>query len=61
MKTRKTLIDEGAIIPANASDVWELQLGDETWIPKPSDNGNGWYLGDFESDNLLYVMFHVEQ
>ena len=38
--------------------VWKVVMPDgAVWAEKPSDNGNGWYLGDCsDSDNLLFEL-----
>lgn len=52
-QTRGNLLDAGA----TAGEGWDLHLNGQVWVEKPSENGNGWYLGDCsDTDNLVYVL-----
>jgi hypothetical protein len=54
MVTRGSLLEKGAIAPKNAKSIWDLELDGILYVEKPSDNGNGWYLGDCsDTDNLV--------
>ena len=54
METLKSLEEKGGVVKTGA--VWRVVMPDGTvWQEKPSENGNGWYLGDCSnSDNLLF-------
>ena len=54
MKTRGQLLDAGGI---EVMGSWDIILGGVRWVEKPSDNGNGWYLGDTgNTDNLVMII-----
>jgi hypothetical protein len=36
---------------------WDIILDGVRWVEMPSDNGNGWYLGDTgDTDTLVMVI-----
>lgn len=54
MVTRGQLLDRGAVVPTNPVSIWDLELDGMVYRVRPSENGNGWYLGDCDdSDNLV--------
>ena len=54
METLKNLEEKGGVVRVGV--IWKVTMPDGTvWVEKPSENGNGWYLGDSSnSDNLLF-------
>ena len=54
METLKKLEEMGGILETGT--VWRVMMPNgEIWVEMPSENGNGWYAGDFDnSDNLLF-------
>jgi hypothetical protein len=53
-QTRGQLLEAGGIEIAGS---WDIVLAGVRWVEKPSDNGNGWYLGDTgDTDNLVMVI-----
>ena len=53
-QTRGQLLDAGGIEVLGS---WDILLNGQRWVEKPSDNGNGWYLGDTgDTDNLVMVI-----
>jgi hypothetical protein len=54
MKTRGQLLDEGGIEVLGS---WDILVNGVRWVEMPSDNGNGWYLGDIgDTDTLVMVI-----
>ncbi len=35
---------------------WDIILDGVRWVEKPSDNGNGWYLGDNNNTDKLVMV-----
>jgi|688.fasta_scaffold1758549_1 hypothetical protein len=53
-QTRGQLLEAGGI---EVSGSWDIILNNVRWVEKPSENGNGWYLGDASNtDNLVMII-----
>jgi hypothetical protein len=53
-QTRGQLLEAGGVEVLGS---WDILLNGQRWVEKPSDNGNGWYLGDIgDTDTLVMVI-----
>jgi hypothetical protein len=52
-QTRGQLLEAGGVEVIGS---WDIILAGQRWVEKPSENGNGWWLGDInDTDNLVMV------